>query len=339
MLATDKETDEYQSEMQEIIGTPPPWLIRWGMGLIFMIILMVLGISMLIRYPDMVNARLKIQSDNVPKAVTGRIQGKLEKLLVSNHQQVQKGDVLAYVEGAGNHEVILKALDHLKELRSQAVTGKSGAGAGLSLISGGELGELQNSFESFYAEYLSDQKYRSPGNRATTEDKLKTYVLKGDEIRELNGLINEFENWKSKYVLLAPQTGAVIFAGVLRENQLINTNEEVFFVIKSINAKYFAMAQIPQSQVRNVKTGQEVLIKLNSFPFQQYGLIRGKISSIAELPVRDSVFLSLIDFDLKNQQLAQPIQLKDGLTGDAEIVTRNVSLFSRMMKSMIKLTQ
>lgn len=39
-------------EVQEIIATPPAWLVRWGITIVFILICLVLFLSFLIKYPD-----------------------------------------------------------------------------------------------------------------------------------------------------------------------------------------------------------------------------------------------------------------------------------------------
>jgi len=80
---------------------------------------------------------------------------------------------------------------------------------------------------------------------------------------------------------------------------------------------------IAQSNMGKVKKGQEVLVKLKSYPFEEYGMIRGKIKYIAEVPYKDSVFMAKVDFKIKNSSdLKRPIHLKQGMMADAEIVTK-----------------
>ncbi len=47
------------------------------------------------------------------------------------------------------------------------------------------------------------------------------------------------------------------------------------------NSKFQAILYVPPSLIGLVKTGQKVLIKYNSFPYQRYGVYKGKISSIS----------------------------------------------------------
>ena len=155
-------------------------------------------------------------------------------------------------------------------------------------------------------------------------------------LQALNSLISSAEDWKSKYVLTASQSGKISFAGIVQENQVLAPNQEVFYVNPG-NEQFFGEMTIPQSSMGKVKEGQEVLVKLKSYPFEEYGMIRGRIKYIAEVPYKDSVFISRVDFKInKFSDLKRPIHLKQGMTADAEIITQNATLMQRLGRSIFK---
>ena len=41
-------------QLDEIIGQPPNWLVRWGSIIFLMIIILIVSLSILIRYPEMI---------------------------------------------------------------------------------------------------------------------------------------------------------------------------------------------------------------------------------------------------------------------------------------------
>jgi multidrug efflux pump subunit AcrA (membrane-fusion protein) len=109
MPAIDQETiQRHTEEIQDIIGAPPAWLVRWGITLFFAVLVLILSLAELIRYPDIVKTQLKIRSLNLPQPVTTTIPGKLIKILVQNNQKVSAGKALAIIESA-NGSVTLTA--------------------------------------------------------------------------------------------------------------------------------------------------------------------------------------------------------------------------------------
>lgn len=138
-------------------------------------------------------------------------------------------------------------------------------------------------------------------------------------------------------VLTASQNGKVSFAGIIQENQLIALNQEVFYINPG-NEKFFGQMSIPQASMGKVKDGQQVLIKLKSYPYEEYGMIRGQINSISDIPYRDSIFLSKVNFNLRGStDMKKPIHLKQGMMADAEIITQDATILQRITWNLVKL--
>jgi multidrug efflux pump subunit AcrA (membrane-fusion protein) len=415
----------HSEEMQDIITKVPSWLLRWGITLFFGILLLIVLLSALIRYPDIVNAPLTIDSPNSPKPVVAKIAGKLVKLLVKENETVSSGQSLAYLESTANHQKVLSLLTNLKSLQQQVLQNKPINANLFNEADNIQFGELQSAYQQFYQEYLvykssvnngfliqkraylekdlgylsaqqqqlkaektieqkdfdiendeyamhkklEEQKVETPAELRQEESKLlskksplvqtesslitnnNSYAAKQSDILELdnqlqeekakflqalNSLISSAEDWKSKYVLTASQSGKISFAGIVQENQVLAPNQEVFYVNPG-NEQFFGEMTIPQSSMGKVKEGQEVLVKLKSYPFEEYGMIRGRINYIADVPYKDSVFISRVDFKInKFSDLKRPIHLKQGMTADAEIVTQNATIMQRLSRSIFK---
>ena len=57
------------------MGTPPKWIIRWGIVVIFLVVMVLLAGSYYYKYPDIINARVTIVSENPPISVVARSDG------------------------------------------------------------------------------------------------------------------------------------------------------------------------------------------------------------------------------------------------------------------------
>jgi HlyD family secretion protein len=416
----------HSDEMQDIIAVPPSWILRWGVTLFIGVLVLIVALSAIIRYPDVVNTTLRIESPNSPKPIVPRVQGKLVKLLIKENQQVEAGQPLAYIESTANHDEVLKLINKLKYLQKIVLSNKSDNEVFLDKTDNSQLGELQASFQSFSQEYLSyrssvengfyikkkaylqkdlidlnkqeaqlkaqksiqekdlglaEEEYRMhqklAKERVETSAELRqeeskylakkapliqtdaslvaastNYSAKEKEILELdnqiseekfkfmqalNSLISQADDWKNKYVLSSAQSGTLSYAGIVQENQVLTPNQEVFYVNPG-NEDFFGEMTIPQNSMGKVKKGQQVLIKLKSYPFEEYGMLRGKISYIADVPYKDSVFVSKVDFKMKKtSDMKRPVLLKQGMMADAEIVTQDASLLSRIGRNIIKI--
>src|SRR3984885_12225284 len=88
----------HTEQMQDIIGTPPRWLYRWGISLVLGIALICIFISSLIDYPEAVQTRLKLVAVYPPYIVALKDSGRLNKIIVQNECEVKKGDALAIIQ-------------------------------------------------------------------------------------------------------------------------------------------------------------------------------------------------------------------------------------------------
>jgi multidrug resistance efflux pump len=178
--------------------------------------------------------------------------------------------------------------------------------------------------------YLSKQK-----EMLTLENTIREQQAKF--VQSLNSIVNETNAWLMKFVIFAPIDGKIGYAGILQENQNVNANQELF-VVNPGNTDFFGEVHIPQYNMGKVVVGQRTLVKLKSYPFEEFGAINGKISYITDAALKDSVFIAKIDFGKFEQKNPDhPIILKPGMMADAEIVTKESSLLQRFLRNVTKL--
>jgi HlyD family secretion protein len=84
--------------VQEILGRPPRWVIRWGITVIFMIVAGLVVGSYFFKYPDILTATITVTTENLPAGVMAKSTGKIDTLFVAEKQQVKEGDLLAVIE-------------------------------------------------------------------------------------------------------------------------------------------------------------------------------------------------------------------------------------------------
>ncbi|WP_406825601.1 HlyD family secretion protein [Pedobacter sp. KACC 23697] len=156
-------------------------------------------------------------------------------------------------------------------------------------------------------------------------------------VQALNQCITESNTWMMQHILVAPVAGKVSFAGIVQENQNVQSGQEVF-VINPGNTDFFGEVQIPQYNMGKIKMGAYTLVKLHSYPYEQYGMIRGKLAYIADVAYRDSVFIAKVSFEhFENKDPDRKITLKNGMQADAEIITEESSLLQRFFRNITKM--
>jgi multidrug efflux pump subunit AcrA (membrane-fusion protein) len=149
----------------------------------------------------------------------------------------------------------------------------------------------------------------------------------------LNTLKSQLDEWKNKYLLVAPIDGKVAFAGFFQENQQVQNNQTICF-INPENTNYYAEVYIPQTNFGKVKKGQKVLLKLPSYPYQEYGVVEGRLDFISNIAT-DSGYIARIIFQngLKTNH-NKLVQYRDGLLAQGEIITADLKLSDRFINQI-----
>lgn len=90
---------ELRSEsVSEILGRMPHWTIRYGITVIFGLILLLILLSWFIRYPDAIVAPGTLTTTDPPRAIIARTEGKLVQLNAEDGDTVKAGTTIAVVE-------------------------------------------------------------------------------------------------------------------------------------------------------------------------------------------------------------------------------------------------
>lgn len=151
----------------------------------------------------------------------------------------------------------------------------------------------------------------------------------------MNTFKSQTDEWRKKYLLIAPENGTVSYTGFIQENQQMKSGETICYINPG-NSSYYAELTIPQSNFGKVKTGQEVLLKFNAYPDAEFGSVVGKVEFISQVPT-DSGYIAKISlpYGLTTNYKKQ-IQYRDGLTANGEIVTENMRLLERFYYNIYK---
>ncbi|WP_140937586.1 HlyD family secretion protein [Sphingobacterium lumbrici] len=412
--------DIHSEDLQDIISKPPSWLLKRGISFVLLTVMLIIGLSVFVKYPEVVHGTLKINTTNAPKVIVNKVNGNLIRLLVPDGEWVKPEQGIAYIESTADHGHVLTLLNKVKEIRN--ADGKNYDLENIIPPNTLNLGELQGSYQSFYSAYLNYKAIHTEGIyqkrknllndevsnvNAQNERIMQSYELQKKElelaeaelekyrllaekkvisplelqqkealllsklqiipqtennlisnrgnllsknrelselqnqiweqermfVQALNSFISDAENWKKQYILTAPQEGKLIYGNFLQENQYVTAGQELFYINPG-KEDYYGEMYIPQSTSSKVKLKQEVLIKVRSYPYQEYGYLRGKIDYISDIPMKDSVFFSKVSLIRTAQDSL--IKLKPGIYADAEIITDDQSMFKRIWSNLTK---
>ena len=95
-------------EIQEIISYRPHWIVRKGNTIFLLVVLLLLALTLIIKYPDLIHSSARLVSLNPPKLINAKMEGKLEKLFVTNEQVVNKGLHLGCIESTADYNQVMQ---------------------------------------------------------------------------------------------------------------------------------------------------------------------------------------------------------------------------------------
>lgn len=430
MRQVDKDFELRSEEVQEILGTPPNWILRSATSVILIVLIILLSGSFIYKYPDIINARVTILSENPPISIVARKGGKLKNLFVSDRQFVKEGHVIGIIDNSANFQDVLRMELFLNSVLDIYYTPENLVN--LNIPEGLSLGQIQSYYLAFitqWSEYVNfieldffGQQIRSLSNQASDYENYlvslkdqvdilrkdlqlsakkfgrdstlffqkvlsesqyeqsqgeffnKKYAYKSAfsnlyntqiRINQLKQQVLEFEiqkaekgkrlsaslkekfgnlnaqikEWKQNFMLIAPIDGLIAFTDLWSVNQFVNEGSVVFTVVPEIEQQIIGKLVLPIKGSGKVEKGQHVYMKLDNFPFLEFGLIEGKIINMSMIPVksRDESYYTAV-VSLSNGLVTnhnKQLTFNQEMQGNAEIITKDRRLIERLVEPIV----
>lgn len=162
-----------------------------------------------------------------------------------------------------------------------------------------------------------------------------------DMMAKRNLLQTELRLWEEKYVIKAPTNGKLDYLGFWRENLMVKEGVELFTILPQ-HGEIMGEAYIPAIGAGKVKVGQLVNIKLNDYPYDEFGLLCGKVVSISPLMNKVQMNNAVVETYLVRIAFPQGVttnfdhklSLNFESKGTAEIVTKPKRLIERLFDNL-----
>jgi multidrug resistance efflux pump len=157
----------------------------------------------------------------------------------------------------------------------------------------------------------------------------------------VNNLSNMLRLWKEKYLQTAPLDGELEYLGFWRENSFVSSGQELFSIIPSENDMVGEVI-IPSMGAGKVEIGQTANVKIHKFPYDEYGLIKGRVESLSrishKIEVRDGsieAYQVIISFPNGfTSNFGIPLVLDFESKGTVEIITKSKRLIERLFDNL-----
>jgi multidrug resistance efflux pump len=139
-----------RSEMvHEIISRKPNFIEKWALSIFGGILLMLLASLWFITYPDTIETRAVLTSENAPKEIISRQEGRVIKFFFRNNDNVKKNEILGWVESMASHSEVLKLSKQLDSGLALLHAGALEKACTIFNATCTNLGEIQPVYQNF----------------------------------------------------------------------------------------------------------------------------------------------------------------------------------------------
>lgn len=196
---------------------------------------------------------------------------------------------------------------------------------------------------------LSEQ-LRADKEFIQTQNQIKEVQIQKDEkykelklslISTFNDLEDNIKSWEQAYTIRAPFAGQVQFLKFWETGQFVQGGESLFTIIPSKEEPY-GQVIISTFGAGKIRLNQEVVIKLDNFPYTEYGTISGVITGISkttniEKTTNGEMETYMLDVKLSNGLLTnygKKLDFMHETRGSAEIITNDRKLLERFFDNL-----
>ena len=195
-----KNIDLRSEEVQEVMGQVPDWIVRWGISLLFLVVVALLTGSCFFKYPDVIVAEMTLTGQHPAVAIMTRSEGKLQELLIKNNSAVKEGDWLAIMENHANTEDVVYLAKALERFEVDV----DSLDKALSQYKELSLGDMQAAYSGFLSALHACVNYRAIGyysqKKASIHKQIALYRAYYNEIeRQLQTLLEQYALAEQQY--------------------------------------------------------------------------------------------------------------------------------------------
>ena len=151
-------------------------------------------------------------------------------------------------------------------------------------------------------------------------------------------LLANISTWKQTYLFVASVPGKVAWLVIAENDRFIEAGKPVVSVIPA-EGSLTARAELPVRGSGKVKAGQKVNIKLENYPFEQFGTLTGTIVSVSQLPSEEKYIVTIELPEGLRTNLSQTLPFRQQLSGVTEIITEDLRLLERLFYEFRKLVR
>lgn len=186
-------------------------------------------------------------------------------------------------------------------------------------------------------------------------DQLKLEMLKtqGDRIdlvKQYQFTINELiaryrskvDQWSDSFQVKALGVGKITIANQVTLNAKVKQGQLLGYIIPEETEGNYISCKIPMQNAGKITVGQKVLIKLDAYPYKEYGMVVSSVSEISPIPIADkedkrTYELKIVLPAIIKTDMGKVIPYRPKMTSTVEIITVDKSVINRIFEQFMNL--
>lgn len=150
-MPDNKHIELRSEDVQEILTKVPHWMIRWGNVVILTVLLSLLVMSWIVKYPDIITSEITITTQIPPQRLITKSTGRIEKIFIKNGETVSSNTALAVIENTARYQDVFL----LKSIIDTLKINKNFIKFPFESLPSMQLGEIEGSFAVFEKDFIA----------------------------------------------------------------------------------------------------------------------------------------------------------------------------------------
>jgi hypothetical protein len=145
-------------------------------------------------------------------------------------------------------------------------------------------------------------------------------------------LLNEISEWEENFLLKSPIEGRLSYNDVWGKFQNVKSGEAIFTVVPYERQNLIGKCDIPIRNSGKISEDQKVFLKLENFPYREWGMVEASVGSISQVPRtgENPGYVVYLNIDDLNTSYGKKLEFNQELIGTAEILLEEVTVLERL---------
>ncbi len=202
-----------------------------------------------------------------------------------------------------------------------------------------ELLDIRRAREEFEADMAATRvnlvRLQRDAVQLATADRERRQLLEALVQEAYQSVLAYLARWEQEFALRAPVAGRVSFFDFWSTSQVVTAGDEVMTIVPDLRENPVGKLRVPLENAGKLAVGQRVHIRLDGYPYEEYGLLQGEVRRISLVPRQRSYAVEVALPSPLVTRNGKPITFMQGMEGQADIITADTRLLQRLLRGLL----